>query len=344
MQTQWAERYPDVFEGVRRLRPQPISEIVPLKTTPTPWAAAYGVQWAGPEDRMAVRLVDPGRSAAQDIRTEFTLAALLGRQGIGPAVYHQDAERGVLAMEMLSEQPPPVEDPRYLEALARLLARLHATPVDGRPQLHVRKRGEARATLEKVLDAVPGLDIYRTAIRQFDTLRAALRSLGTPSVLCHNDLNPHNVVYDGTRPWLIDFDHLGFGDPLFDVATVTDAMRLTPDRRSAFVRHYLGHSPDASQEARLELLSCLVLLRYGLDALTHVGLDVAPRMARWTASDTGEAFVFDHRPGDPIGWSVFRLSLGCVTAGLARMRRPAARQALARLGQPDAVVEKEPEC
>lgn len=332
MQVQWAERHRDAYEAVQGLRAQPIAEVVPLRATPTPWAAAYKVRWADPDDSMVVRLVDPGRSSLDDVRTEFALADLLGRRGIGPAVHHQDAERGLLVMDVLEDLSPPAEDARYLRDLASLLVQLHAVQVDGEPRLHVRKRDEARVALGKMLDAVPGLGLYRTAIRQFDALRAALRSLNTPAVLCHNDLNPSNVLYDGARPWLIDFDHVGLGDPLFDVATVIGAMRMSPDQRIAFVHHYLGRSPDGFEEARLELLSCLVLLRYGLDALTHVPLDLEPRMDRWGAPDVGEAFIFDQRPDDPPGWSVFRLSLGFVKAGLARVDQPATRQALARLG------------
>jgi Ser/Thr protein kinase RdoA (MazF antagonist) len=344
VQAQSAANPPDIYKLVQDLLPQPVVRIAPLRPTPTPWAAVYEVQWTDPDCRMVVRLVDPQQSLRADIQVEFELADLLGNREIGPRIHHYDADGGLLSMEMLDELEPPVEDPEYLRQLADLLARLHATPVEGRPCLHLNKRDRAAKALGHLFDVVPGLDLYRTALGRFDALRAALRDLHAPETLCHNDLNPHNILYDGSRSWLIDFDHAGLGDPLFDVATLIASARMPPERADAFTRHYLGRPPQAAEAARLELLSCLVLLRYGVDAVTHVPLELTPRIAAWKPADVGTAFVFDHRPGDPLGWSVFRLSLGFTTAGLTRLAGSAARRALADLGLPTIIAEGAEPC
>ncbi len=50
---------------------------------------------------------------------------------------------------------------------------------------------------------------------------------GLPAVLCHNDLNPKNVLMDKQRTWLIDWEYTGVGDPLFDLAVVVKSHNLT---------------------------------------------------------------------------------------------------------------------
>src|SRR5581483_3768020 len=37
-------------------------------------------------------------------------------------------------------------------------------------------------------------------------------------VLCHNDLLSANLIDDGRRLWLVDWEYAGIGHPLFDLA------------------------------------------------------------------------------------------------------------------------------
>ena len=52
-------------------------------------------------------------------------------------------------------------------------------------------------------------------------------------VMCHNDPHPNNVLDDGDRLWLIDWEYAGVGDPFFDFAGV--AWHLTPAQRDHFL-------------------------------------------------------------------------------------------------------------
>lgn len=40
---------------------------------------------------------------------------------------------------------------------------------------------------------------------------------GSDFVLCHNDLNPKNVLMDDQRLWLIDWEYAGVGDPGYSI-------------------------------------------------------------------------------------------------------------------------------
>ena len=51
-----------------------------------------------------------------------------------------------------------------------------------------------------------------------DTLEAAQAPM--PTVFGHNDLLPGNLIDDGRRLWLIDWEYAGFGSALFDLANL----------------------------------------------------------------------------------------------------------------------------
>jgi len=306
--------------------------VEPFPETPTAWAQAYALSWPEHPQRYVARLIDAGTFERKAVRVEFRAARLLGEQGIGPAVRHFDTEEGILVMDRVDGHPVrPATRPQAL-SVAGLLAHLHSLAWDSPVRLYADKRRAAGDRVARLIRRIPELSLFGEALRAFDTLRAGLRGLDVPQTLCHNDLNPGNILFDGRRAWLIDFDHVGLGDPLFDVATAIDALGLTPQDADAFLARYFGRAATEDEAARLELLGCLVLLRYGLSALSLVPEELHPALASWTPDDVGEAWVFDRAGQEPLGRSVFRLSLGFTTAGLARLSQKPAARALRTLG------------
>src|SRR5262249_20261776 len=45
-------------------------------------------------------------------------------------------------------------------------------------------------------------------------------------VLSHNDVNPTNLIYDGERLLLLDWQTSGINDPLYDLATISVFLRM----------------------------------------------------------------------------------------------------------------------
>lgn len=80
-------------------------------------------------------------------------------------------------------------------------------------------------------------------------------------VLCHNDLNPKNILLDGGKAWLIDWESAGMNDPLFDLALVTHVHHLTDEQLQQASRIILGHTPDPAQLRHIELYRQAYVLR-----------------------------------------------------------------------------------
>src|SRR6202042_1571108 len=82
------------------------------------------------------------------------------------------------------------------------------------------------------------------------------------SVSCHNDPVPANILYDGNRLWLIDWESAYRNDPLVDVAITSDHFARTPELREALLRAWLGRPPDEALNVRLDLVRALTRLYY----------------------------------------------------------------------------------
>ena len=58
--------------------------------------------------------------------------------------------------------------------------------------------------------------------------------------LCHNDMLPANILDDGGRIWIVDWEYAGIGNPLFDLAGVSANCGYSPEQDVAFLESYHG--------------------------------------------------------------------------------------------------------
>ncbi|MFY0409177.1 phosphotransferase [Solicola sp. PLA-1-18] len=89
---------------------------------------------------------------------------------------------------------------------------------------------------------------------------AALASDPVPTKPCNNDLLAGNVVDDGTRVHLIDYEYSGNNDPFFELGNTCTECGLSDDALEDLVTCYLGR-PDARLVARTRLQA--VVSQYG---------------------------------------------------------------------------------
>ncbi len=77
----------------------------------------------------------------------------------------------------------------------------------------------------------------------------------------HNDLLAGNLIDDGRRLWLIDWDYAAYSRPLFDLANLATNNELEPDAEAQLVSAYLSHPPDDETLAEYRALRVASLLR-----------------------------------------------------------------------------------
>lgn len=106
-------------------------------------------------------------------------------------------------------------------------------------------------------------------------------------VVGHNDLNPGNIMWDGARAWIVDWDTAGLAHPYYDAATFTLFLNMdatTSNQLLAAQEQRPLSDDDASALARLQRLVALVVgttflsLVPELAVFTTVFIDDAPSL------------------------------------------------------------------
>jgi thiamine kinase-like enzyme len=83
----------------------------------------------------------------------------------------------------------------------------------------------------------------------------------TTIVFGHNDLLAANIMDDGRRLWLIDWEYAGFNSPLFDLANLASNNDLDADAVRRLLEGYFGRGNDRRLVHAFSAMRCASLLR-----------------------------------------------------------------------------------
>lgn len=203
-------------------------------------------------------IASPLRNPHQYVSLRIAAAA-----GIAPRLRYADEIGRVAIMDYVDPKPLRAYPggPRGLAAaLGELLARLQATPcfpyfvdypdIVARLFAHVRRTG---------LFADGLLDRH---VERLEQIREAYAASATPLVSSHNDCNPRNILFDGERLWLIDWESAYRNDPLVDVAIMLDSLAPSRHLEEILLQAWLGRAPDDALRERLKLVRALTRLYF----------------------------------------------------------------------------------
>ncbi|MEQ8395106.1 phosphotransferase [Thalassobaculum sp.] len=82
-----------------------------------------------------------------------------------------------------------------------------------------------------------------------------------PVVFGHHDLLPANLMDDGERLWLVDWEYGGYGTPLFDLANLAGNAGLTDADQRTLVEAYFEREPDEALWRAYRAMKVASLLR-----------------------------------------------------------------------------------
>ena len=192
---------------------------------------------------------------------ELMTARAAHAAGFGPEVRY--AEPGVMVSAFLGAKTFSAEDVAAgRRRVADLLRRFHGEmpqEVSGAAFLfwpfHV-VRDYARTLREGGSRMKPHLPGYLALAAELEAAQAPL-----PIVFAHNDLLPANILDDGDRLWLIDFEYAGFSTAMFDLAGATSNAGLSPDEAEDFLDAYFAGAPDPATLRSHAAMQCASLLR-----------------------------------------------------------------------------------
>lgn len=175
-----------------------------------------------------LKIAGPGIEL-QPWRARTAMMRAAAAAGVAPALVHDDEQRRAIVTEhvvdrsLVARLSQPATRALAIRDLGATLGRVHALPL---PESAAPMRSR-RAFLEEIWTGLHGFTLPPWTAA---AVRRVLDELPPPAtrapVLSHNDPNPSNLAYDGTRILLLDWDTAGPNDPFDDLAAVAVFLRL----------------------------------------------------------------------------------------------------------------------
>lgn len=203
-----------------------------------------------------------GLSAIKE-QEAMTLGAKLG---IAPAVLAADVDQDILITQFIESETINIRDKKQLAKLIELLKKLHTS----------NGTLSASATPEDMITfylmQLEQLNIPLTEVQKRIIAARPVLQLD-PLVPCHMDLKNENVLDDGTRLWLIDWEYAGMSDPLFDLASLAPNNNFTDEEMEIALELYVG-APSDELKQRFYQMRILADLRIALWCLLQSKISI----------------------------------------------------------------------
>jgi HAD superfamily hydrolase (TIGR01509 family) len=182
--------------------------------------------------------------------------------GIGPPVFGELAGVGTLITEFVPGSHASSEEfQRRLQPLMEAVMRFHRSPpIRGRFPIHRVVEWHARDAASL---GVQPPELYESLLPRSHAIEAAFASHPQPETPCHNDLLPANVLFDGDRVWLLDFEYAGMNDRFFDLGNLSVNSQFTDESDELLLTVYFGGMTNA-RWARLQLMKLMSEFREGM--------------------------------------------------------------------------------
>ena len=215
--------------------------------------------------------------------------------GISPRVVH--AEPGVLVLDFIEGRvfaPDDVRAPENLRRIVPLIQTCHRAIPD-----HLRGPALIFWVFHVVRDYAASLrDGNSTHLARLPDLLANAGRLERAAgpfeiVFGHNDLLAANILDDGNRLWLVDWDYAGFNTPLFDLGGLASNNEFSQSEERWLLEAYFEAPVTDELWHRYRAMKCASLLRetmWSMVSEIHSTLDfdyagyTAENLARFKAA------------------------------------------------------------
>ncbi len=195
---------------------------------------------------------------------ELAAARAAHAAGISPEVIH--AGEGMLVsrfIDGLTFSPEDIRDARNLDRIIELIRRCH---------LDIPRYFRGPALIFWVFQVIrnymavlnqPGKNPLTLDLPELAKRAAQLeQQVGAVNIVFgHNDLLAANIIDDGTRLWLIDWDYAGFNSPLFDLANLSSNNAFTTEMDKHLLMTYFAGAIDSTCCRGFAAMKCASLLR-----------------------------------------------------------------------------------
>lgn len=180
---------------------------------------------------------------------------------IAPKIHYLSTEDRLSITDFIMEQPFPLPTAKAL--MPSLLRKMHALPKF--PQ-----RNNYFEAMEQFIPRlrssgiISGVDVEAIANIYDGIARVYPRQDVANWVSAHNDSKPDNVVFDGQRPWFVDWESAFLNDRYLDLAIVANFLVTNQQEEISYLENYFESPVSEYQSARFFLMQEMLHLFYFL--------------------------------------------------------------------------------
>jgi aminoglycoside phosphotransferase len=224
---------------------------------------------------------------AGDLARHYTCMKAAAEAGLAPQVWYTSVEDRVSITDFLETLPFPQTD--ALVRIPAALRALHALPPFAKAPDHI------NTSCMFLINKGPALDGFLQKFQaanivpqgeseeffaRYGQVAAVYPHHDSDMVSSHNDLfKPDNILFDGHRVWLVDWEAAFLNDRYADLAVAANLVVTNEGEEQVYLQEYFGGQPDEYQLARFFLMQQVAHMFYAL------------------------AFLFLGSSGRPIDWS-----------------------------------------
>jgi len=197
--------------------------------------------------------------------------------GVAPSIVHVDAAAAALVSVRIRGAPLPsvLGDPAVRHvAIHDVVSRLRLLHTVDKTGVVERDAVEFGRDLCEAQRRRPGFPKWGARTDPVLEEVASVLARDTRRVLSHNDVNPGNVLWDGTRSWPVDWERAGLNHPYYDLAAFVTFLDLDADGAYELLALQEQSSLDDTAREAFAGLRQLVALLVG-----HIFLSMVPDLS-----------------------------------------------------------------
>jgi aminoglycoside phosphotransferase (APT) family kinase protein len=203
---------------------------------------------------------------------QYACMRIASDAGVAPRVPYADATDAVAILEFVHARMEAGDDARRarLSSLARTVATLHESPLFPPFMSFFDAMEMILSSLETNASLPPA--ILARLLAGYRKIADAYPRDGADLVSSHNDLNPNNVLFEGERAWLIDWELAFANDRYNDIAALMNFFATEPSDVELILRSYFGDSLRDYHRSRAFLMQQVNRIYYAVMMLNMAPL------------------------------------------------------------------------